>query len=648
VTGRNRQRLSLLVSLLLLVAFGATSGLGIFWVARQELPVFDWHYLFGYVALALAALHVALHWRSLLRLFRRRGRGTGDRPEGASSSWVPWLVPLALVGAGGYWLGMQAGSTEVKVSVARSGASPDAAGAAGRRVMVRDEQGKQQPLARFYHQQTRYFRGKIHGAQPVTWSARPALYRAEAGDKYEPLDDVMPEASMPTGEAIEARRVAPRAIHSGAVTLRQLSTVLHLTNGLTRRGPSVDLRAAPSAGALYPTETYVLVQNVEGLEPGIWHYSMLDHVLRRIKRGKDLATDLARLSARPTLVQRAPVTLIFSSVFRRTSFKYRARSYRYTLLDAGHLLVQAALSAAALGLTSQALAAFDDRQVNALLGLHETREGVVALLPLGLPLPEGGPAPRDLQRFASAPRKLTLDRVPGLIALAHGMTGLRVLGQGAPPPPPPPADPAIRTGQTFELPPASHAGAALGQTIRRRRSVRRFSDAPLSLARLGSLAFHVFGRSGTPPLPDPGVRAGRRLRLYIAAHGVQGLSPGVFAYDPAKHQLVLVARPADQRARFAAAALQQGFVGDAAVVFIFTADVSRLGAPDGDRGYRYANLEAGMLGGQVYLHATAMGLGCTGVGAYYDEDVEALINVKPANEQVLYMLAVGNPAASAR
>ncbi len=645
--GRGRATATRFISLLLLAYFLFTSGLGIFWVARQELPVFDLHYLFGYITAALVLVHVAAHWRGVAALFKIKGSA------GAQEVVAPRLLPLvvlALVGAAGYGLGWRAGSERVRVSLERPAASAKSPRVSARgagetnRVLVKDQTGKMKAMAMYYHDSTRHTRRNIYSGAKLDLSRRPETFKAYPDAPVVKLPDLSPSAvAKPTGQAVEARRQAPRNFTGAAITLSQLATVLRLTNGVTRtvRQPGGDLllRAAPSAGALYPTETYVVASRVEGLPPGIYHYGVKSSELRRIEAGETFAASLAALSARSSLVKSAPATLLFSAVFVRSAWKYRARSWRYCLLDAGHLAVQAALAAAAQGLASHPVGAFDDRKVNMLLGLDEQDEGALMLLPLGHP--EQAPAPRPEDHLRAAPRELSLEDAPELVALAHGMTGLAMSREPASRQPE--LEPAVpRPGALIPLPGEKPPGDPLGDTVLRRRSIRRFADRALTRAELGSMIHHVFGESGTPPLPDPSPRTGRRVGLTLVVQGVQDLAPGVYAYHPGQHAVSLIKRgPEGLRRATQAAALHQDVVGRAGVLFVFTVDAQRLAIPDGDRGYRHALLEAGMLGGQVYLQATALGLGCTGIGAFFDDEVAALVGADSSNNPVVYLLAVG-------
>lgn len=658
--GRKGSTLTWFLSLLLLAYFLITASLGIFWVARQELPVFDLHYLFGYLTMALVLLHVIAHRRPLLALFRRGSAGDDrswrGRGKGAPRSWPIWLLALALAGAIGYGLGWRSGSHGVQVRldaplVTQPADIPAATQGQLRRVLVRDRSGNKEVLAMHYHLGTRHTRRSVLTGGGLDLSRRPATFKLYPGQPSTPLPRQKLPLTMPTGQAVEAHRLAPRGISSAAISLAQLSTLLHMTNGVTRRGsqPGGDLfmRAAPSAGALYPTETYVLVTRVEGLAPGLYHFGIKDDALRLIKGDASGAT-LAASSDQPALVRDAPAVLIFTSVFARSAWKYRARAWRYTLLDAGHLAIQAGMAAAALSLASHPLGAFDDARVNKLLGLDEAGEGALLILPLGHPTRKTSAGP--LPHFRAAPRKLQLTGVPDLIALAHGMTTLAMDGELPPSSPPP--NPTIGSvpppGALVPLPRERPPGAALGPTILRRRSVRRFSDRALTQAELGSLIHHSFGQSGTPPRPDPSPRGGRRLGLYLAVHNVQGLTPGVYAYHPGVHALSLVRRQDNLSNHMATASLYQKVVGRAGVVFVLTLDSRHLPLPDGDRGYRYAALEAGFVGGLVYLQATALGLGCTGIGAFFDDEVAGLVGSNPTKEPVIYLLAVGAPAAPPR
>jgi SagB-type dehydrogenase family enzyme len=133
---------------------------------------------------------------------------------------------------------------------------------------------------------------------------------------------------------------------------------------------------------------------------------------------------------------------------------------------------------------------------------------------------------------------------------------------------------------------------------------------------------------------------GRLVCLYLYVHRVEGLSPGVYRYLDSTHQLESI-KTGDQRERAAYLSLEQGLAARACVAFSMLADLEKAGKVFGNRGYRYAHFEAGMIGQALYLGAEALGLNATGMGAFYDDDVHKYLALSPDQGQVIYHFAVG-------
>lgn len=152
-------------------------------------------------------------------------------------------------------------------------------------------------------------------------------------------------------------------------------------------GITVMKRAVPSAGGLHPTEAYLLVQNVEGVTPGLYHYHPIDHALEPL--GDIAAEDSQALALRIVAGQRhfmkAHVIIILASRFRRTFWKYRnhAKAYRAIILDAGHLSQTLYLVAAERGLAAFITAAVNERDIEEIFGLDPMLEGVLAVSGFG-------------------------------------------------------------------------------------------------------------------------------------------------------------------------------------------------------------------------------------------------------------------------
>ena len=175
-------------------------------------------------------------------------------------------------------------------------------------------------------------------------------------------------------------RRSVRQFKEDALRLDEISQLLWAGQGITTaRG----LRTAPSAGALYPLEVYLVVGRAEQLRAGIYHYRMQHHILTEITAG-DLRDDLCRAALRQQAVARAPVTFALSAIYKRVTGKYSERGIRYAHMEAGHVAQNISLQAVAIDLASVAIGAFRDREVHRLLQLRPD-ESPLYLLSVGRP-----------------------------------------------------------------------------------------------------------------------------------------------------------------------------------------------------------------------------------------------------------------------
>ena len=190
--------------------------------------------------------------------------------------------------------------------------------------------------------------------------------------------------------------------------------------------------------------------------------------------------------------------------------------------------------------------------------------------------------------------------------------------------------------------------APLGAVLERRRSIRTFALRPLPLATLGRLLHASYGIKGERYAADPvferaAPSAGGLypLEIYVATQSVEGLEDGIHHYDVRAHELEL-RRPGLAQPALAHLALDQEMVLRSSVVAVITAIPRRTMGKYGQRGYRYVWLDAGHLGQNLYLCATAMGLGPVGIGGFFDRELDALLDL-PAGEQAFYLVCVGQP-----
>jgi SagB-type dehydrogenase family enzyme len=185
------------------------------------------------------------------------------------------------------------------------------------------------------------------------------------------------DGDVPLEHAISARR-SMREFAPGPITLADLAQILWAAQGISDGG---GLRTAPSAGALYPLELYVVAGEVEGLAAGLYRYEPRAHVLRAVGDG-DQRRAVAAAALGQDWIAAAAAVLVIAAVYRRTAAKYGARGERYIQVEAGHAGQNACLQAAALGLGTTVVGAFADDAVKAIIGSDQPGEPII-LLPVG-------------------------------------------------------------------------------------------------------------------------------------------------------------------------------------------------------------------------------------------------------------------------
>ncbi len=239
---------------------------------------------------------------------------------------------------------------------------------------------------RRFQKETKYDRKSI-GRRRLDWSSRPGTYKVYPEAPRVDLPRPETGGGRPVWEVM-ARRRSRRSFTGRPIPLEALSQLLWAAQGISGTTEGFELRTTPSAGALYPVETYVVVQSVEKLEPGVYHYDVRGHALERLAAG-DLGVATSEAALAQDFTASANVVFIWTAVFGRSSWKYGERAYRYVYLDAGHVAQNVALAAVALGLGSCQIAALFDDEVNALVGADGESESVLYMTAVGHPLAGG-------------------------------------------------------------------------------------------------------------------------------------------------------------------------------------------------------------------------------------------------------------------
>jgi len=228
-----------------------------------------------------------------------------------------------------------------------------------------------------YHRQSSLgVRGLLGGV--LDWGRRPAPY-AQVGDGAA-LDLPVVEAppAMSVAQALNQRR-SLRQYADRAMTVDELAWVVSAATGIT--SPN-GYRTAPSAGALYPIETYVAVNRVAGIDAGLYHVDVRSQALEPVRIGS-VAGGLMIAGLGQDFLRRAPVVLVLTGLFQRTRWKYHERHYRYVCWEGGHVAQNVYLACEAIGLGACMVGAFLDGTDNDLLRVDGRHEAALALIALG-------------------------------------------------------------------------------------------------------------------------------------------------------------------------------------------------------------------------------------------------------------------------
>ncbi len=413
--------------------------------------------------------------------------------------------------------------------------------------------------------------------------------------------------------------------------LLYLSAAISATKRVSRGGTQYSLRVNPSSGNLHPTEFHFLTRGLQGWPDGLYHYLPVSHQAEQRAAGNFSAAPERGL---------LPIQFLLTTIAWREAWKYRARAYRYCLHDIGHAWQALALAARATGCESFAMGHFPDEEVAQSCRLPEDEWPMLLVGVRGRSVPTRAPDTGPVLWSAGQPNRLSPEPVPyPLIDEMHVATKLD--GEAEPVAR---AAPAAAGSGEWKLPPPASASHGFGRVVRRRRSALDFdaSSGELSLAQLSAIL-----ACGSQPL-FADFATSRFVQLYLYVHRVEGLEPGVYRHwgEHAGELEPLI--QGDQRVMAAGLSLGQDLAGNACVAFSMVADLERATRAHGDRGYRYAHFEAGARGQHLYLAAEALGLRATGVGAFFDDDVNRYLKLAPRDGQVIYHFAIGYPVPDPR
>ncbi len=497
------------------------------------------------------------------------------------------------------------------------------------------------PAAWRYHNGTKHSYLSVRSnPHYLDWSNQPLPFKVYPEIEPRPLPREVPQSGVPALVAT-AENVRPDGVF--APSLGDLARLLYFSAGITKRrqypGGELYFRAAACTGALYEIELYVVCGDLAELEAGVYHFAAAEFGMRKLRSG-DFRGALVHATGNNPRVAQAPAILVCSGTYWRNAWKYQARTYRHFGWDNGTILANLLAMAAALQLPAQVVMGFLDSEVNRLLDLDTEREVAFSLVAIGSGAGEPpAPPPVNPQGLKTLPYSRHEVDYPGMremhdaSSLASPEEARAWREQTTPEPSPDPSGPAIPLQPLSDEPIPRDS---IEQTILRRGSTRQFAREPVTLAQLSTMLDRAT-RGFSADFHNPA--AALMNELYLIVNAVDGLVAGAYYFHRNRRELELL-RAGDFRRQAAYLGLEQDLPGDAAADLFFLADLDPILKRYGNRGYRATQLEAGILGGKLYLGAYALRLGATGL-TFYDDDVTGFFSPHAKGRSAIFMVCLG-------
>ena len=501
----------------------------------------------------------------------------------------------------------------------------------------------------------------------LDWENKPLLFKIYPTLEVTRLPRDFRETGMPALTAIAAPSASTGK--ESIPDLETLAELLFFSAGVTRskKHPQGEtfFRAAACTGALYEIELYVVCTELASKTPGqpalpagVYHFGAAEFGLRQLRSG-DFRSALVEATGGDPAVAHAPVIVICTGTYWRNAWKYHSRTYRHFGWDNGTILANLLAMSAAAKLPASVVAGFVDQQVNALLDLDTKKEVAFSIAAIGHMNSEPQPAPpipkltlpvvaySQQEVEYPAMRKMqeasSLDSANEVSAwrAKHGGTdplvrpASKASASGLPKMPAP-------KGTTVPLDMLEKAATAtdtIEQVISRRGSTRQFSRDPITLQQLALM----LDRS-TQGIPADFLdsQQSHLNELHLIVNNVAGLTAGAYVYHWERKLLELL-KAGDFRDKAGYLGLEQQLPADAALDVFFLADLKKILEKYGNRGYRAVQLEAGILGGKLYLAAYAQRLGATGL-TFYDDDVVGFFSPHAKGKSAIFLVALGRSA----
>ena len=357
----------------------------------------------------------------------------------------------------------------------------------------------------------------------------------------------------------------------------------------TYPGVEYYLRINPSAGALYPNEIYFQVRNQQGFKDGIYHYETLNNcaVLLHELNDEGIEPYFNYETAQNGFI------FLVSNVYYRSAWKYKNRAFRYCMLDSGHLLGTMEASCYVLNKNYKIQYAFEKQKLNDLFNFKK-EEFFVSSFHLNFN------TQKELKPFNKEVPYVNATEVfeqNEMIEFAYAQTQ------------------KIEQNKNFSVPSFNFARPFLEEVIKKRRSIREFTKKSMAKYEFESI-MKVLNEPITSDCDE-------EVNIYCVINRIKDMKMGLY-----KDNAYLKVGDFTKKAGYLC--LEQDLGNSSSVTFFLTSKA---------KNYQALYQKAGIIGQRLYLSSNYLGYGCSGIGAYYDDEVNEFIS---NDEMVLYALAIGN------
>ncbi len=496
-----------------------------------------------------------------------------------------------------------------------------------------------------YHNGTKhsYMSLRVH-PHFLDWDLKPLLFKI-----YPTLEVArLPKDFRQTGVAALSAISSPGVPSEKEVipSLETIAQLLFFSAGVTKSrkfpGGETFFRAAACTGALYEIELYLVCCDLPELAAGVYHFGAAEFGLRQLRAG-DYRQVLVDATGGDPGIAHTPLIVICTGTYWRNAWKYRSRTYRHFGWDNGTILANLLSVSASLGLAAKVHSGFFDRQVNALLDVDPLKEVAFSVAALGHSTatpptpPHFDPLKLPVVPYSREevdyPAMRQIHEASNLVSKEE-VAAWRETQLVLPSP--------VPKEKLIDLRPLGDSALAadtIEQVIQRRGSTRKFRRESISFAELSTMLDRA-----TRGIPADFLNPfGRQFNdLYLIVHSVRDLAPGAYFFHREKKQLELL-KAGDFRQQAGYLGLEQELPADASVDVFFLADLHTVIAAYGNRGYRATQLEAGILGGKLYLAAYAQKLGATGL-TFYDDDVVNFFSPHARGKSAIFLVCCGRAA----